>query len=116
MDFIERIPFLSAISAAIVTGIVSKASGVENKHVMMRMLIGAAVFLAAGLYLRHVLLSILEERAAKKRIEDMEKQAALVKEIMEEKKNKVKNKIDYRVDSDEFTPLDMSSSVKAIKK
>jgi large-conductance mechanosensitive channel len=80
------------------------------------MILAIIVFLILGFYLEYILHSVLDEQKRKKQKQEEDEQAEVLKEKEAAISADMGNKIDYRVDSDEFTPLNVSKAIKSVIK
>lgn len=105
----RRIPFILCAFASIFVGIAGIKENIPPKQICIRILISMTVFFMAGLYLKNTIEKITLEISQKK-TEEIEQED--LKEEKKEKANGVGTVVDYTVDRDEFTPLNLSKAIK----
>lgn len=117
MEIIMKIPYLLAILAALVTGIISIADGADINMASIRMIIAMVVFYIIGMVLSSTLKGIVEEQEkikleAEKKLREEERFAAIEKLKREQH---LGTNLDLVADNDiddEFTPLDFTQAVR----
>jgi len=110
MDILRKLPFILGSIMTIIVGYISSVMKLSNKETYIRMIIVLVVFYIIGIYLRNVLLKIIEEIKLEKDQKELE-----IKRLEEEneaarkldEKNKGQN-LDITTDEDEFLDEDIS--------
>jgi len=118
-SILNRLPIIFGAFAGIFAGIVGIAQNKPAIDIYKTMIVFIAVFIVAGMFLRHILYGILEEQYRKKAKDDKlnkEQDEAQISEPITENNRQTDNqasKIDIVVDdNEEFTPLEFSKAVK----
>lgn len=119
METIMKIPFLLALLAAIVTGIISITNNASTNQTSIRMIIAMVSFYLIGTFISSTLSNIIEEQNQQK-LEAENK--IMEEEMLETLKNQNLNKeehlgtnLDLVADNnndDGFSPLDLSQVVR----
>lgn len=124
METIMKIPFLLALFAAIVTGLLSINDNTDINKVCINMMIAMVSFYLIGKLLSSTISGIIEEQNKQKQLAEEEKmkQESLEKERIEEEKAEksateehLGKKLDLVADNtldDGFSPLDLSQAVR----
>lgn len=120
METIMKIPFLVALIASILTGVVSIVNNTDTNKTCINMIIAMIVFYIIGVVISKTLSSILDEQNEKK----LEAEKKIREEEMLEKAKMAVNKhnaehlgntLDLLTEDevdDGFTPFDLSQAVK----
>ncbi len=117
MEYIQRLPFILGAVMAIVVGMLSYSSTADMKQVYLKMAICMIVFYILGVFIKNTVFKINSDIEAKKKkieLEELEKER-LEEEAREEqarqeaavKQGSKSQKIDIKVDDDEFVPLNI---------
>ncbi|ACL76369.1 hypothetical protein [Ruminiclostridium cellulolyticum] len=119
METIMKIPFLFALIAAIITGLIGINNNISLNQNCIHMLIAIVIFYFIGILLRTTINRIIEEQNKLKEQAEKEEQEKLriEKEEAEKlaKEEHLGNNLDLVADSnldDGFTPLDLSQAVR----
>lgn len=128
MGYIHKLPFIMGVLMAVIVGAVNYQYNSELQDIYFRMTIGLIVFFIIGLYVRNMLLKIIEETEIKiKKIQELEllKEQELHRinqrkidgqtdELVNNGDNEHKSEHDYRIDgsNDDFTPLTFNNIYK----
>ncbi|EPR13100.1 hypothetical protein [Ruminiclostridium papyrosolvens] len=124
METIMKIPFLFALFAAIITGLIGISNNKSMNQTCMYMIIAMLIFYFIGTILKTTITGIVEEQNKLKEQAEKEKKERENQEILRiEKENAEKlakeqhlgNILDLVADSnldDGFTPLDLSQAVR----
>jgi divalent metal cation (Fe/Co/Zn/Cd) transporter len=119
MEYIQRLPFILATLAAVVTGLICYEYAMAPKDAYIKMIISMVIFFLVGIYARNTINKILDEVKSKKEKEEAEILEKQKKEREEKKALEDRNEkagvhtVDYKVgDYDEFEPLKVSEYIK----
>ena len=122
METIMKIPFLLAMTASLITGLVSILYNSSTNQTCIRMIVALICFYLLGLIVSKTLTGIIEEQKAKK--DEAEKQQKLEELNLiqeQERAEKLKQEdhlgtnLDLVTDSsldDGFSPLDLSQAIR----
>ena len=117
MEILMKTPYLLAILAALVTGIISIADGTDINHASIKMIIAMITFYIIGILVSSILKSIVKEQekikqeAENKLKEEREQLAAERLKNQEHLGTNLDLFADNNTD-DDFTPLDFSQAVR----
>lgn len=117
MEIIMKIPYLFAIFAALVTGIISIVGGADTNSASIRMILAMVIFYIIGMLVSSTLKSIVNEQEkikqeAENRLKEEERLAAVEKYKMEHHLGTNLDLVAGNDDDDGFTPMDFSQAVR----
>ncbi len=121
METIMKIPFLLAMTASLITGLVSILYNASTNQTCIRMIVALICFYLLGTIVSKTLTGIIEEQNRKK--DEAEKQRKLEEMLIQEQERAEKLKqeghlgtnLDLVTDSsldDGFSPLDLSQAIR----
>jgi len=110
MRYLQMLPLLMALAAALISGILGFFKSTPQKEVIMQMALIMVIFYVTGLFVRSTLIHTIEqiEKKKKEREEEEKKQ----QEAENEKQKIVGANIDITADDNSFDPLPVSEFIK----
>jgi len=117
METIMKIPFLLALLAALITGVISIVNNANTNQTSIRMIIAMVGFYIIGVFVSNTLTNIVEEQNKQK----LEAEIKIREEEMLKRTEKLKQEghlgtnLDLVTDNeidDGFSPLDLSQAVR----
>lgn len=120
METIMKIPFLLALLAALLTGLMSLVNGVELNKTCVRMIIALVSFYIIGSIVSSTLTNIIEEQNKQKQEEEnkLKEQERLEQEKVQKmmQEGHLGGNLDLVADNkldDGFSPLDLSQAIRS---
>jgi uncharacterized membrane protein YuzA (DUF378 family) len=116
MRYLQKLPLLLALAAALITGLVGFARHNAQKDILIHMVLVMVLFFVLGLYSRFTLTNInnqIEKKKKEKEQEELKKQQELEQQAKEKEMGLGRN-IDFtagETDEDAFDPLPVSEFI-----
>lgn len=118
MEYLNKLPFILAVSVALIIGMVSIELKAPSKDIYLRMVISMVVFFAIGTYIKNTIIEIEDEVKIKIEKDELEKEIERQKQQQNNNVNQNANlnndkndennpTFDYKFDeyNEEFSPL-----------
>lgn len=113
MRYIQMLPLLMALAAALISGILGFFKSMRQKEVMMQMALIMVIFYIIGLFVRTTLVCTIEQIEKKRKEREEEEERRKKKEKEEkEKQELLGTNIDLIADDDSFDPLPVSEFIR----
>lgn len=106
--YIERLPFILGVLAALMTGMLSFDKGISQQTLYMRMAFSMLIFFFIGLYVKNTILEITKDIRLKDKKEEIRKSQNL-------SKDGTSSASDGKIKADEFQPLKVNDIIKTEK-
>ncbi|HEY8501009.1 MAG TPA: hypothetical protein VIL89_10345 [Clostridia bacterium] len=108
MRYIQILPLLMALAAALISGILGFFKSIRQKEVIMQMALIMVIFYVTGLFVRSTLMCAVEQIEQKRKEREEEEK----EEKEKEKQQELGANIDMTVGDDSFDPLPVSEFIK----
>lgn len=113
MQYIDRLPLLFALLAAILSGVIGLSRSMANDRILLQMIITMVIFYVVGIFVRYNLFKINAQAKEKKINEDVKLEKKLSRESKEnviEKEDNIGE--DNSISEDDFEPLKVSQFIR----
>lgn len=113
MQYINRLPLLFALFAAIISGAIGLSRSATNDRILVQMMICMVIFYAIGIYARYTLTEIYEQ-VKKKKAKIMHAEETKETKEIKEAKHEVKQtgETANSIAEEEFEPLKVSRFIR----
>ncbi|NLX76804.1 MAG: hypothetical protein GXZ01_05435 [Clostridiaceae bacterium] len=113
MQYINRLPLLFALFAAIISGAIGLSRSATNDRILVQMMICMVIFYAIGIYARYTLTEIYEQ-VKKKKAKIMHAEETKETKEIKEAKHEVKQtgETGNSIAEEEFEPLKVSRFIR----
>lgn len=115
MRYLQMLPLLMALAAALISGILGFFKSMHQKEVIMQMTLIMVIFYVTGLFVRSTLICAVEqiEKKIKQREEEEEEEKRKEQEKAEDENQRILGaNIDMTADDNSFDPLPVSEFIK----